>query len=152
VFSVLLLVEAAAASVLVFYFARAGSVWYAAIACAAAMVANRGVMTPWLLCRHLQYPLSRYFAAVLVPPVGAGLLTAIVIKVCHVTWLPGTTYLHIFVALALTSAVFLLIGGRLCVFPEHHGWVIAVIRNRAPWAESPVRMWLKIPASVPSAV
>ena len=149
-FSVLLVCEAVISSALVFYFARSGSVWLAAIACAAAMILNRGLLTPWLLCRYLRYPLARYLTAVIVPPVTAGLLTGLVMMICHSTWLPGRTYPHIGVAILLTSGLFLVIGGRLCVFPEHHSWVLTIIRGRAPWAEAPVRAWLGIPATTPS--
>ncbi len=147
-FSFLLVGEAIASVAFVYYFSTQGSLWHAAVGCSAAMFLTRGLLTPYLLCRHLRYPLARYLADVAVRPLVAGVLAGAAVWLCRSTWLPGTTVPGIVVAVLLTSTLCVLLAGRLCLFPEHYAWAVGIVRRRAPWGERPVRAWLGIPLSV----
>ncbi len=147
-FSFLLVGEALASVALVYYFSTHGSLWHAAVGCSAAMFVTRGLLTPYLLCRHLRYPVARYFADVAARPVMVGVLAGAAMWLCRNTWLPGTTMPGIAVAVLLTSTLCVLLAGRLCLFPEHYGWAVGIVRRMAPWSERPVRAWLGIPVSV----
>ena len=147
VYSLTLVAEAAVTITLVFVFAAAGNFVDAAIGASVAMVINRGFVTPYLLCRHLGYPVTRYIADIVTRPLLVGLAAGALMWLCKVTWLPGTTYFGIGTAMALTAAICGLLGGRLCILPDHYGWVVATIRERAQWIEQPVRVWLGIPRS-----
>jgi O-antigen/teichoic acid export membrane protein len=144
-FSVLLIGEALATVTLVYHFANAGNLFYAAIAASVAMVISRGLLTPYVLCRHLRYPALRYLAEIAARPLLVGVASGLVMWWAKTTWLPGVSFLEIAVAMTLTTALCVVLGGRLCVLPEHRAWAIETVRQRAPLAERVVRLLLGIP-------
>lgn len=147
VYSFTLVAEAVVTFALVFAFAAAGNLLAAAIGASIATVINRGFVTPYLLCRYLKHPVSRYIAAIVTRPLIVGVVAGGLMWISKTTWLPGTTYLGIGVAMVLTGSICALLGGRLCILPDHYGWIVATVRERAPWFEQPVRTWLGISRS-----
>jgi O-antigen/teichoic acid export membrane protein len=142
VFGFLLLAEGIVSSALVYYFASIGSLWHAALAASALMIINRGLVTPYLLCRHLDYSVVRYLAEVSARPLAAGLLAGAVMWGLKTAGLPVTSLVQVGVAGLLTTGVFTLIAGRLCVLAEHRDWIVTVIASRSPALVPLTRVWL----------
>jgi O-antigen/teichoic acid export membrane protein len=141
-FGFLLLAEALLSSALVYYFARAGSLWNAALAASILMIISRGVLTPYLLCLHLRYSLVRYLADVSIRPLAAGVIAAGVMWGVKTAGLPMTSLLDLGLAGVLTTAVYALIAGRLCVLPEDRDWIMTLVASRAPRLVPATRVWL----------
>jgi len=144
-FSWLLLVEGVVATVLIYEFARRGDLFSAALASAIVMVLNRGLLTPYLLCRQLDYPTGAYIMRIAGPPIGAGLAVAAVMWACRVTWLPGDSLGQIVIAALLCSLAFLLLAGRFGVLPGDRAGVLRVVIKRAPYLEGATRRWFGAP-------
>ena len=142
VFSWILLAESVVSLALVYHFAQQGNLMGAAVASAVVMVFNRGCVTPFLLCRHLKYPVSRYAVEVAVRPLAAGVLVAAAIWVCRNTWLPGRTFAELGTAGALSAGAYFLVAGRWCVLEEDQLWLLDLIRRNARFFERPARRWL----------
>lgn len=142
VFGFLLLAEGLVSSALVYYFARAGSLWHAALAASALMIINRGFLTPYLLCLHLQYSLVRYLAEVSIRPLASGVLAGAVMWGLKAAGLPVSSLLDLALAGLLTTGVFALIAGRACVLAEHRDWIVTLVARRAPALVPATRAWL----------
>jgi len=125
-----------------YHFVQRSDLLSSAAASAIIMILNRGLLTPYLLCRHLNYRMSRYLAEIAGYPLAAGVLTAGALWLCRISWLPGTTLLQLTVAGALGSALFLVGAGRYCVLAEHPVRVLDLIRQKSPSFEKPARGWL----------
>jgi O-antigen/teichoic acid export membrane protein len=145
-FSWLLLVEGIAATVLIYWFARRGDLFSAALASSIVMVFNRGLLTPYLLCRQLDYPTGKYIMRIAGPPLAAGLAVAAAMWACRLTWLPGNSLSQIALAGMLSSVGFLLLAGRFGVLPGDRAGVLSLVRKRAPYLESATRRWFGEPA------
>jgi O-antigen/teichoic acid export membrane protein len=142
VFGFLLLAEGLVSSALVYYFALNGSLWHAALAASTLMILNRGLVTPYLLCLHLRYSVVRYLAEVSVRPLAAGVAAGLVMWGLKAAGLPVASLVDAAVAGVLTTAVFGLIAGRICVLPENRDWVVTLVARRAPRLVPAVRAWL----------
>jgi O-antigen/teichoic acid export membrane protein len=142
VFGFLLLAEGLLSSALVYYFARAGSLWHAALAASVLMIINRGLLTPYLLCLHLQYSLVRYLAEVSIRPLAAGVATGLVMWGLKAAGLPVASLVDLALAGLLTTGVYVLIAGRFCVLAEHRDWIVTLVARRAPGLVPATRAWL----------
>jgi O-antigen/teichoic acid export membrane protein len=139
-----LLAESIITISLVFHFASRGDLWHAALSAAILSLLNRGLMTPFLLCRQLEYPLWRYIGQILFRPISAGAMAAAVLWLLRRTWLPGENYLELGAAGVIGSVLFCVLAGRYCLPTEHQRLALAVIRQRAPAFEAPARHWFGV--------
>jgi O-antigen/teichoic acid export membrane protein len=142
VFGFLLLAEGVLSSAVVYYFAQAGSLWQAALGASVLMIVNRGLVTPYLLCQHLQYSVVRYLAEVSLRPLAAGAVAGGVMWGLKAAGLPTASLVDLALAGLLTTFVFGLLAGRACVVPEHRDWLVALVARRAPWLLPATRVWL----------
>jgi O-antigen/teichoic acid export membrane protein len=145
VYSWALLVESVISAALIAHFAARGDLFAAAVASSLVMVVNRGGLTPFLLCRYLDYPVGRYIAEIAIRPLTLAAGVGGVLYVCRLTWLPGRTLPELIFAGALGSALFLLSAGRYCLLGEHQLRVIDVLGRKAPRLASPARRWFGLP-------
>lgn len=142
IYSALRMVEGVLSTACIYYFARHGDLWNGAAASACLMIVNRGLVTPVLLCRELQYSPLRYLTEIVKRPLAAGLAVTAVMWVSRVTWLPGRTLVEVGVAGALSTMLFGAIAGRFCVLPEHHARLVELVRRKVPTLEKYVQYWL----------
>lgn len=142
VYSWALLVESLISLALIYHFARQSNLWGAASASALVMVLNRGCLTPYLLCRYLQYPVRRYIAEIAGRPALVGVLSAAMLWICRITWLPGRNLPELALAAAIGSALFFVTASRYCLLGEHRIRIIDLIGRKAPRFEKPARRWL----------
>ena len=142
VFGFLLLAEGLLSSALVYAFALNGSLWHAALAASTLMILNRGLLTPYLLCLHLQYSVVRYLAEVSVRPLAAGFTAGSVMWGLKVAGLPVTSLMDVALTGVLTTSIFALVAGRLCVLAEDRDSIVSFVAGRAPALVPTTRAWL----------
>jgi O-antigen/teichoic acid export membrane protein len=145
VYSWALLAESVISTALIAHFAARGDLFHAALAASIVMVVNRGGLTPFLLCRYLDYPVGRYMAEIAVRPLTLGMAVAAVLTLCRLTWLPGRTLPELVLAGALGSTLFLVSASRYCLLDEHQVRVIDALGRRAPRLARPARRWFGLP-------
>jgi O-antigen/teichoic acid export membrane protein len=143
-FSWALLVESVIALVFVYHFAQRGDLVSAATTSASLMAINRGLLTPWLLCRHLRYPVIRYITETVGRPLSLGVVATAMLWLCRETWLPGTTLLQLASAGIMGSILFLFMACRYCLLAEHRVRVLGLICQNAPFCEGPARRWFGV--------
>jgi O-antigen/teichoic acid export membrane protein len=83
------------------------------------MIVNRGLFTPYIVCRALPYNYFRYMSSIYVRPL---LCSAPVIGFglwLRSSWLPGQTVIQLVVAAILVILLGLLLGLIFCVEPDH---------------------------------
>ena len=86
---------------------------------ASLMVANRGLITPYIVCRELPYSYFRYMGSIYVRPLLCGLPLAGLAFWMRSSWLPGQTVLQLVFAAVLIISLGLLLALVFCVEPEH---------------------------------
>jgi len=96
------------------------------------MVLVRGLYTPYLLCRALNYPLGSYLRAIyLRPALTAAPLLALAYLWKH--WLPGHTWAELIAAGSALSMLYAVVGFFTCVERDHRAMVagsIPLVGNR----------------------
>ncbi len=92
-----------------------GAAWVSAVL----MIAVRGIYTPWLVSRALDYSFLAYMRRIYVRPLAAGAPAAAVAWALRVSWLPGATWAQLFAAGLLTSLVYAALALFICVTPSH---------------------------------
>jgi O-antigen/teichoic acid export membrane protein len=96
-----------------------GAAW---VACGVA-IANRGLVTPYLLCRNLELSLPRYLRSIYLVPVLLALPSAALAYWMRNSWLPGKNWVELLTALAFLSAqyyaIFFFTG-----FDKEHRWML----------------------------
>jgi len=102
-----------------------GAAWTAALL----MVADRGLFTPWLLCRYLGHSYAHYMASIYARP-----LAAAVPVVAFAVWLkahaiPGTNLVQVLMAGATIAAVYYPIAYAVALERDHRAvlkdWALA---------------------------
>jgi hypothetical protein len=93
------------------------------------MVAVRGTVTPWLACRQLGFPFSRYLASIFVRPVLTGIPVFLFTYWCKANLWPGTNWLQLIVVSASVGLLYWGAAYFTCLEPEHKrllwNWVTA---------------------------
>jgi hypothetical protein len=139
-----LLVEGIVTISIVSHYAAHGDLWHAALGAAVMALLNRGLLTPYLLCHYLEYPLWRYIGQILFRPVSAATLAGAALWALRRLLLPGSNFIELALAGLLGSTLFFLLAGRYCLPPEHQRMALALIRQRAPVFERPARVWFGV--------
>jgi O-antigen/teichoic acid export membrane protein len=96
----------------------------------ALMIANRGLVTPLIVCRALPYNYFRYMSAIYVRPLLCGLPVAALAYWLHMSWLPGQTIIQLMVAAIVVIASGLLLALAFCVEADHRIMVRDMILKR----------------------
>ena len=94
-----------------------------AIVAASLMFINRGLITPFIVCRSLPYSYFRYMGSIYFRP----LLCAVPVYGLAVwlrsSWLPGQTIIQLVLAGLAVIGLGLLLAVTFCIEPEHRGMV-----------------------------
>jgi len=127
-----LVVEAVAyVAALAFVVPRYGVVG-AAWTTAALMIAVRGIYTPWLVSRALDYSWLSYMAGIYVRPLLAAMPAAALTWALKSSWLPGRTWPELIAAGCIGSLVYVAVAFFVCVAPRHRGMFLSRIPVLGP--------------------
>jgi O-antigen/teichoic acid export membrane protein len=91
------------------------------VACVAASLTtlNRGLITPWIVCRRLDYSYLRYMTAIYLRPLLSAIPVIGLAMWIKSYWLSGRTVIELIAAGALIGSTGLLISLFTCVEPAH---------------------------------
>ena len=92
------------------------------------MIAVRGIYTPLLVSRALEYSFLAYMRRIYVRPLIAGVPAVILAWVLRSSWLPGATWLQLVLAGCLTCLAYGAVALFLCITPSHR----AMLFSRLP--------------------
>jgi len=91
---------------------------------AAAMVAVRGLYTPWLLCRQLRVPLWSFLGSIYLLPIAAGVPVGVALLLLSRAALPGAGWLELGAAALFTATTYFLLVFFFCVHPDHRALLL----------------------------
>jgi O-antigen/teichoic acid export membrane protein len=94
-------------------------IWGAAWVSAIAMLAVRGVYTPWLVSRALDYSFFSYMSGIYVRPLLVGVPVVALAKLLKQTVLPGRSIPELVLAGAICAGAYLMIAVFACIAPNH---------------------------------
>ena len=106
-----------------------GAAWVSA----ALMIAVRGIYTPWLVSRALDYSFVAYMRRIYVRPLVAGIPATAVAWALHSYGLPGATWFQLVVAGGLTSLAYGAVALFLCVTPSHRSLLLSRLPVIGPY-------------------
>lgn len=107
-----------------------GAAWVTA----SLMILNRGILTPYMLCRNLNFPFLRYMRQIYwrallsaIPCVGAGFWI-------KRYWISGRNWTELILGLTVICALYYAVALLICVEPDHRllvrGWIVRRLRLR----------------------
>ena len=103
-------------------------IWGAAWVSAILMIAVRGIYTPWLVSRALDYSFVRYMLGIYARPLVVGLPVVALAGLLKRTVLPGRTFPELILAGGICAGFYLLIAIFVCIAPNHR----ALFLSRVP--------------------
>lgn len=92
-----------------------GAAWLAS----GLMTVNRGLVTPWIVCRYLDFRFSTYMRSIYLRPALAGVPVAVLAFWMKTNWLGGQNWVELLAALALLGASYFVLGFFFCLEREH---------------------------------
>jgi O-antigen/teichoic acid export membrane protein len=98
-----------------------GAAWVSAIL----MIAVRGIYTPWLVSRALDYSFLAYMRRIYARPLAAGVPAAALAWALHSTWLPGATWFQLVAAGCLIGLLYGVVALGICVTPSHRSLLLS---------------------------
>ena len=101
--------------------------WLAAIL----MSLNRGVLTAWLVCHHLRFPLAKYLSAIYLRPALAAVPVLALAWWLKSSWLPGRNWAELFAAAALVAGTYYPLAFGLCIRPQDRTVILTWLSNRS---------------------
>ncbi len=102
----------------------------AALVAVALTLVNRGLITPMIVCKQLDYNYFSYMAAIYARPLFCGIPTLALAFWMKSRWLPGSTWLQLALAMTLIGASGLILSFFICVDTEHRKILIDTLRKR----------------------
>lgn len=108
-----------------------GAAWVKALL----MLANRGLITAWLLAREIKTGYFDFLAHVYGPPLAVA-APVFAMLVALKQWLPGANWLQLIAAGVLGSAVYLVLAYKFCLRNEHQSALVKAIAGRIPILQS----------------
>jgi O-antigen/teichoic acid export membrane protein len=127
-----LLVEAAASVLLILAVLPRYDIYGVAWVTAVAMVAVRGIYTPWLLCRQLRFPLASFLGAIYLRPLAAGVPVGAALLLLSRAALPGASWLQLGFAALFTATAYFLLVFFFCVHPDHRALALRLLSRWIP--------------------
>jgi O-antigen/teichoic acid export membrane protein len=94
-------------------------IWGAAWVSAILMIAVRGIYTPWLVARALDFSFLSYMGGIYARPLLVGLPVVAAAGLLKATILPGRTLPELIAAGAICAAAYMLIAVFVCIAPNH---------------------------------
>lgn len=126
-----LLVEGIALAAALYFvvprFGIMGAAWVTSVL----MVLDRGIFTPWLLCRHLDFSFGRYMRSIYLRPMLAAAPVAAFAWGLKPAALPGDNLIQVLAAGAAIAAVYYPLAFFLCVDSRHRPLVVHWIAKRS---------------------
>ena len=99
------------------------------------MILNRGLFTPWLLCRNFGWDYWPYLRSILLRPVLLGVAVGILARYGKSGLLPGRNLIELVVAGGLITLLYFTLAFLTSVFPEHRQllrqWLAKSLRRPA---------------------
>ena len=96
------------------------------------MLAVRGIYTPWLLCRSLDYSLPRYMWEIYMRPVVTAVPVLALAWVMKAHWIAGRNWLEVVTACALVGIVYCGLALLTCFEPGHRELLVGKIPVLGP--------------------
>ncbi|PWT99251.1 MAG: hypothetical protein C5B51_27510 [Terriglobia bacterium] len=128
-----LVVEACLSAALLAYTIPRYGIPGAACVAVALMILDRGIYTPWYLCRVLRFPYARYMTEIYTRPLLAALPVIAVAYGLKATVLPGRSLLEIAVAAMFAAAAGWGPGAFLVLEREHRSLLIGQMASLTAW-------------------
>jgi hypothetical protein len=105
-----------------------GAAWVTA----ALMIAVRGIYTPWLVARALDYSWFSYMAGIYLRPLVAGIPAVALAWALKSTLLPGNTWPQLIAAGCLSGLTYAAVAFLVCVAPNHRRMFLSRIPVLGP--------------------
>ncbi len=102
-------------------------IWGAAWVSAILMIASRGLYTPWLVARALDYSFLSYMSGIYVRPLLAAVPALALAWGLKRTILPGRSWPELAAAGALTALLYLAVAMFACIAPHHRALFVGRI-------------------------
>ena len=102
-------------------------IWGAAWVSVILMIASRGIYTPWLVSRALDYSFWSYMSGIYARPLLSAAPTLAIAFALKSTVLPGRTWPELIAAGCLTAAVYMTIAAFVCIAPHHRALFVGRI-------------------------
>jgi O-antigen/teichoic acid export membrane protein len=106
-----------------------GAAWVSATL----MIAVRGIYTPLLVSRALDYSFLAYMRRIYVRPLLAGVPALALAWALRATWLPGETWFQLAAAGCLTSLAYCAVALYFCVTPAHRSLLLSRVPVIGPF-------------------
>lgn len=100
-----------------------GVAWVTALA----MVAVRGLYTPWLLCRQVRFPLLAFLRSIYLLPMAAGVPVGGALLLLARFALPGSSWLQLGLAALFTGVAYFLLAFFFCLHPDHRALLLRTL-------------------------
>jgi O-antigen/teichoic acid export membrane protein len=126
-----LLMEAAANIIAMAVLVPRYGLFAAAVASTSLMILVRGIITPILACRQLDYPFIAYMRSIFISPVLTALPVLILICSCKFYLWPGRTWLDLISASLVTVILYWGAAYFTCLEAEHRSQLWEWVRRRA---------------------
>ncbi len=94
-------------------------IWGAAWTSAILMLAVRGLYTPWLVARALDFSFFSYMSGIYVRPLLVGVPVLALAKLLKQTILPGRNLMELILAGGICATAYLVIAAFACIAPNH---------------------------------
>jgi O-antigen/teichoic acid export membrane protein len=94
-------------------------IYGAAWVVASFMVLSRGIVTPWILCKHLRFSYFRYMSGIYTRPLLSALAIGALAIWVKSSWIAGQTWTQLVVAVTVIGGAGLLLCLFTCVEAEH---------------------------------
>jgi len=91
----------------------------AAVVAAVLMIAVRGIITPWLACRQLDFPFLRYLRLIFERPLLIAIPILLLTYWCKLKLWPGTNWIQLISVSVLVGTVYWAAAYMICLEPEH---------------------------------
>jgi O-antigen/teichoic acid export membrane protein len=102
----------------------------AAWTCSVLMVLNRGILAPFLVSKTLSLGFADYMGTIYVRPLAAAVPAIALAWVARATLLPGSNWLQIFGAGALTGIFYYALAYLICLDRDHRSLLLTWLRSK----------------------
>jgi O-antigen/teichoic acid export membrane protein len=130
-----LLAEGIALGVSLYFIVPRFGIGGAAWTVSALMIADRGLFTPWLLCRHLKFSFAVYMRSIYVRPMLTAVPAAALAFWLRSGVLPGNSLIQVLAAASAVAAVHFALAYFTCLEPQHRAVLWSRILRRGAAAE-----------------
>jgi O-antigen/teichoic acid export membrane protein len=99
----------------------------AAVVSSALMLLVRGLYTPWLVSRHLEFGFVEYMRRIYIRPILTAVPIALLAWLVKLRWLPGQTWFQLIAAAALIGFLYEALAMFTCIERQHRGLLLGRI-------------------------